>query len=457
MNKNIVVSKFGGSSVADFPAMVRSAGIVLERQSKVALVSATFSTTDQLIKMAELASSDNWAGCEEILFNLKERHYEIASQLKDKSNIVADLELYFNELEAMLKGINLIKESSLKAMDQVLSFGERVSSLLFCEVLKDMAPNKKFKLIDARDFIKTDSQFSKALPNISKIAEKTQDLIDCDSDIIYITQGFIGSDDNNVTTTLGRGGSDYSASLIGEAINATVIEIWTDVAGIATTDPRICPNALWIGEISFDEASEMAHYGAKVLHPTTMQPAMRKNIPIFVGSSLDCNAGGSWIRNDVANRPYVRAITKRSRQNLLTIKTPKMLNVHGFMAKIFDIFARYHISVDCVTTSEISVAVTVDEKTLNNQNLLGELKKLGQIEQESGYALISLIGNNMLDKAGMAKDIFNAIDNVNIRMMSFGASSFNFNFLVKEEMSDQCITRLHQKLIEENYEASTTW
>jgi aspartate kinase len=355
------------------------------------------------------------------------------------------LSSYFTELDLLVQNITLLKELTPKAHDHILSLGERMSSLIFSEVLKNKIPNTSLALLDARSVIKTDSNFGKATPLIAEIAKKCEEL---KTDTIYVTQGFIGSDAEGNTTVLGRGGSDYSAALFAEGFNATVLEIWTDVAGIATTDPRLCPAARIIHEISYAEAAEMAQYGAKILHPATIAPAVRKSIPVFVGSTFEKNLPGTWIKKDVENRPAVRAITKRAHQALLTISNPNMLNAYGFMGEIFDLFGKHRISVDCVTTSEICIAVTVDQPTLDNQKFMKDLESVGKIDVETGFSLISLIGNDLFGQASLAKSIFSSVGDASIRMMSLGASSYNFNFLVKEEESNGCIQKLHKSLIE---------
>jgi aspartate kinase len=314
-------------------------------------------------------------------------------------------------------------------------------------VIQNKLAHKKIQLLDAREFIKTDSNFGKATPQIEVIAHQCSKL---DKSKIYVTQGFIGSDAEGNTTILGRGGSDYSAALFAEGLKASTLEIWTDVAGIATTDPRICKNAKIIHEISYAEAGEMAQYGAKVLHPATIAPAVRQSIPVFVGSTFEKDLPGTWIRENVTHRPAVRAITRRTNQALLTISNPNMFNAYGFMGKVFDIFGQNRISVDCVTTSEIAIAVTVDHTTLENKSFIEDLKSIGTIDIETGLALISLIGNDLFSRNSLAKTIFTSVESTSIRMMSFGASSYNFNFLVKDDVSTQCIEQLHHKLIENN-------
>lgn len=445
MKKPFIVSKFGGTSMGDLPSMSRSATIAIERKSSIVVVSATSGTTDKLIQLAKSASVGETTECEKLVFSIKERHQAIISELPKNQMAVEVLQTYFTELDLLVQNISLLKELTPKALDHILSLGERMSSLIFREVLHHQLPNKSVVLLDARSVIKTDSNFGKATPLISEIAHRCSLL---DTNCIYVTQGFIGSDADGNTTVLGRGGSDYSAALIAEGFQASVLEIWTDVAGIATTDPRLCPQAKIIHEISYAEAAEMAQYGAKVLHPATIAPAVRKSIPVFVGSTFEKDLPGTWIKQHVENQPAVRAITKRSHQALLTISNPDMLNAYGFMGQIFEFFGKNRISVDCVTTSEISIAVTVDHATLENDKFMKELQSVGKIDMETDFALISLIGNDLFNRSNLAKSVFSSVDEASIRMMSLGASSYNFNFLVKEADAKACIVKLHKSLIE---------
>lgn len=445
MSRSFIVSKFGGTSMGDLAAMERSALISRERKSNVVVVSATSGTTDKLISVAKTASAGNSTECEKLVFDIKERHLTMLKEATSEREVHEMLSAQFTELDLLVQNISLLKELTPKAHDHILSLGERMSSLIFKEVLKRHLPNKKVALLDARSIIKTDSIYGKATPLIAEIAKASAEL---NPECVYITQGFIGSDLHGNTTILGRGGSDYSAALFAEGLNATVLEIWTDVAGIATTDPRLCSNAKIIPELSYAEAGEMAQYGAKILHPATIAPAVRKSIPVFVGSTFEKDAPGTWIRHSVENRPAVRAITKRAHQALLTIANPNMLNAHGFMGEIFGIFGKHRISVDCVTTAETSIAITVDHTTIENERFVTDLKQIGSVEVDTGYALISLIGNDLFSRHSLAKNIFNSVDEASIRMMSLGASSYNFNFLVREEDSKVCIQKLHQSLIE---------
>jgi aspartate kinase len=445
---SFIVSKFGGTSMGDVESMKRSAHICAERKSNLIVVSATSGTTDQLIKISKWAAENNHTECEKSIFALKERHLSLLKSAGNYPETLTQLESYFTELDLLLQNVTLLNELTPRAHDHILSLGERMSSLIFRDILSQVMPEKKVQLLDARTIIRTDSHFGKATPLVDKIENLAKEKLNFDGKVIYVTQGFIGADDKGLTTVLGRGGSDYSAALFAEAVGAQVLEIWTDVAGVATTDPRMVKEARIIPELTYSEAAEMAQYGAKILHPATISPAVRKSIPVFVGSSFDKDLPGTWIKATVNDCPNVRAITSRKSQALLTISTPQMFNAYGFMSELFAVFGEHRVSVDCVTTSEISVAVTVENSTLENEAFIRDLKKVGHLHIEEGYSLVSLIGNELTQKSSMARVIFSSIDDVNIRMMSLGASSYNFNFLVKEQDTASVIKKLHQNLIE---------
>ena len=219
------------------------------------------------------------------------------------------------------------------------------------------------------------------------------------------------------------------------------------MTGIATTDPRICKEAKFIDEISFKEASEMAIFGAKVLHPATVEPAMRKNIPVFVGSSFDPAKKGTWVKKEVTDAPLMRALALRKNQTLVTLSTPEMLQTHGFLFKIFKVFNDHKVSIDAITTSEISVSVTIDGEIKSQSQLVKDLQQFAEVQIENGYSLVSLIGNNINHTAGLAKKIFSAIEDINVRMICLGASKHNFCFLVDAANGEKAIQKLHSEFI----------
>ncbi|QDK36217.1 lysine-sensitive aspartokinase 3 [Bdellovibrio sp. NC01] len=450
----LIVSKFGGTSMGDAECMLRSSEVAFRQGSSVVVVSATSGTTNDLIALGKTAETQTWEEAEKILAKIKTRHQKIAADLKLSDDSNKKLNSLFEEMESLAKGVHLLKDCSVKAMDALMSLGERMSSVLCTQamatVLQKQGSNKSAKLFDVRDILRTDDSFGKAKPQTKEIAELASKQLGFlrDYKTVIVTQGYIGRTEEGMTTTLGRGGSDYSAAIVAEGVGADVLEIWTDVAGIATTDPRICPKAKPIDEISFKEASELATFGAKVLHPATLLPAIRKNIPVFVGSSFDAEAKGTWIRKDVDDYPLIRAMAMRKKQILVTLSTPEMLHAHGFLFQIFKIFNDHKVSIDAITTSEISVSVTLDDSTLLNKKLIQDLSEIADVQVEDNLTLISLIGNNINHTPGLGKQIFETIADINVRMICLGASKHNFCFLVSEDKSTEAIQRLHQKFVE---------
>lgn len=443
-----LVAKFGGTSMKDAQAIKRSTEISRDHHANIVVVSATSGTTNKLLKIADLAQAGAWDDVQVLIDVVGKNHDQIAKDLG--LDYFHELEALYQELDTLARGIFYIRDIPAKTLDRLQSIGERLSSYLMCEARKRAYPNEKIELLDARDIIVTNNHFGKAKPIIDEIAERARSL---DPHTIYITQGFMGGTVEGETTTLGRGGSDYSAGLFAEAINAQTLQIWTDVAGVATTDPRLCSDALPIKEMSFKEASELAVFGAKILHPTTLQPAIRKGICVFVGSSFAAQKQGTWIKpfDQCDEKPLIRAMALKRDQTLLTLRTPKMLDTHGFLAQAFAIFDRHLVSVDAITTSEISVAMTVDKQVIHQQSFLDDLKKLGQITIEEELALVSLIGNNINHTPGLAMNIFAGLhcddQPVNVRMICLGASRHNFCMVMEERDAEVAIKRLHRKFI----------
>ena len=440
--------------MGDADCMLRSAEVSFRQGSGLVVVSATSGTTNDLIALGKAAESQAWPTAEALLQKIHQKHGKIAQDLKLSQGYLAELNKLFEEMHSLAKGIFLLKDCSVKAMDTLMSLGERMSSVLFTEamatVLRQKGSTKQACFFDVRQVMRTDDSFGKAKPITAEIAKLCAQNLGTlrDGDNIYCTQGYIGMTEEGHTTTLGRGGSDYSAAIIAEGVSADILEIWTDVAGIATTDPRLCPKAKPIKEISFKEASELATFGAKVLHPATLLPAIRKNIPVFVGSSFDPEARGTWVRKEVDDHPLIRAMALRKKQILVTLSTPEMLHAHGFLFQIFKIFNDHRVSIDAITTSEISVSVTLDDSTLLNKKLISDLSQIAEVHVEEQLALISLIGNNINHTPGLGKQIFDAIPDINVRMICLGASKHNFCFLVSEEQSSEAIRRLHETFIE---------
>lgn len=450
----LIVSKFGGTSMGDAHCMLRSAEVCYHQGSSLVAVSATSGTTNELIRLGRLAEKGEWAGAEAILKSLQDKHLKIAADLVVSVKSSEMMAVLFEEMNSLAKGIFLLKDCSVKAMDTLMSLGERMSSVLFAEAMNQVLTkhdsHKVAELFDVRLVLKTDDNFGKARPHIADVAKLCQAHLGFlrSGTKVICTQGYIGQTEDGVTTTLGRGGSDYSAAILAEGVSADILQIWTDVAGIATTDPRICSAAKAIPEISFQEASELATFGAKILHPATLLPAIRKNIPVFVGSSFDPEMKGTWVRKEVEKYPLIRAMALRSKQVLVTLSTPEMLHTHGFLFQIFKVFNDHKVSIDAITTSEISVSVTLDDSTLLNKRLISDLGQIAEVQVEENLTLVSLIGNNINHTPGLGRQIFDAIEDINVRMICLGASKHNFCFLVSEEQGVEAVKRLHSCFIE---------
>lgn len=456
MNRSFVIAKFGGTSVADYPSMVNSANIVISNPDvKVVVLSASAGVTNLLVALAEGRDAEIR---EQHLLKIRKIQDNILNQLPPNPQLRADIDNLIANIASLSEAASLATSPALT--DELVSHGEIMSSRLFVEVLKER--QKEVIWFDVRKVMRTDNKFGKATPKIEEIKQlccaHLKSLNISDKESIIVTQGFIGSESSGKTTTLGRGGSDYTAALLGEALDATRIDIWTDVAGIYTTDPRIAPAAKRIDEISFAEAAEMATFGAKVLHPATLVPAVRSNIPVFVGSSKAPKDGGTMVYNTgsiTSELPPFRALALRRKQTLLTLTSLNMLYAQGFLANVFAILAKHNISVDLVTTSEVSVALTIDTTGTNTDGsslltkaLFDELSTVCHVDVQEDLALVAIIGNNITSTKGVAKEVFGALDDFCIRLCCYGASTHNACFLVKNSDAEAIIKLLHQHIFE---------
>ena len=447
---SFVVAKFGGTSVADYDAMNRSADVVLaDPNTRLVVLSASAGVTNLLVSLSEgLEATERFVK----LDALRKIQFDILERLQNPNVIREEVERLLENITTLAEAASLATSTALT--DELVSHGELMSTLLFVEIMRER--NVQAQWFDVRKIMRTSDRFGRAEPDVEALAELTnQQLAPRLADGIVITQGFIGSEAKGRTTTLGRGGSDYTAALLGEALHATRVDIWTDVPGIYTTDPRVVSAAKRIDVIAFEEAAEMATFGAKVLHPATLLPAVRSDIPVFVGSSKDPKAGGTLVCKKTENPPLFRALALRRRQTLVTLHSHNMLHSRGFLAEVFGILARHNISVDLITTSEVSIALTLDTTgststgdTLLTQSLLIELSELCRLKVEEDLALVAIIGNKLSRACGVGKEVFGVLDPFNIRMICYGASSYNLCFLVPAEQSEQVVQKLHQNLFE---------
>ncbi|MDN0095790.1 lysine-sensitive aspartokinase 3 [Yersinia rohdei] len=446
----MVVAKFGGTSVADFDAMSRSADVVLSNPDvRLVILSASAGVTNLLVALAEGRALEIRT---QHVDEIRRIQYSILTKLAD-SAIIRE------EIDRMLENITMLSEAASLATspaltDELVSHGELMSTLLFVELLRQRQIAVEW--FDVRKIMRTNDRFGRAEPDTQLLSELAQSqLAPRLPHAIVVTQGFIGSESQGRTTTLGRGGSDYTAALLGEALHVCRIDIWTDVPGIYTTDPRVVPGAKRIDKIAFEEAAEMATFGAKVLHPATLLPAVRCDIPVFVGSSKDPAAGGTLVCNETSNPPLFRALALRRKQTLVSLHSLNMLHARGFLAEVFNILARHNISVDLITTSEVSVALTLDTTgststgdSLLTTSLLTELSSLCRVEVEENLALVAIIGNNLSQACGVGKEVFGVLDPFNIRMICYGASSHNLCFLIPGNDAEKVVQTLHHNLFE---------
>ncbi|MCR9938140.1 lysine-sensitive aspartokinase 3 [Vibrio antiquarius] len=444
------VAKFGGTSVANFEAMSRCATIIENNpNTRLVVSSACSGVTNLLVELANGVQDQTHRT--ELLQNLANIHDAILTQLEDSTKTAAEVYGILDTVTSLAEAASI--QASAKLTDHLVACGELMSTHILTQLMCERGIQAV--RFDIRDVLRTDDNFGRAEPNIEAISTLAQDkLIPLCQQSVVVTQGFIGSDEAGNTTTLGRGGSDYSAALIAESVKAAGLEIWTDVPGIYTTDPRIAPKASPIPEISFSEASEMANFGAKILHPSTLVPALRHDIPVFVGSSKEPEKGGTWIRHQVESSPLFRALALRCNQTMVTLRSANMFHAYGFLAKVFEVLAKHKISVDLITTSEISVSLTLDQTDTSGgapqlpQAAREELEELCKVEVEHDLCLVALIGNNMSESKGYAKQVFGTLEDFNLRMICYGASPHNLCFLLHESVSKQAIQKLHTELFE---------
>ncbi|CAM2730896.1 lysine-sensitive aspartokinase 3 [Glaesserella parasuis] len=448
---HLSVAKFGGTSVANFEAMSACANIVTtDANTRVVVLSASAGVTNYLVELANGCETERR---EEILAAVCTIQYNIIEKLQNPAAVSAEIDALLEHISALALSASLATSAALT--DELICHGEMMSTKIFTQLLKER--NYPAVWVDVREIVATNNHYGKAAPNDEKTQAQSDAILKplIAEGKVVITQGFIGRDDEGKTTTLGRGGSDYSAALLAEVLNANDVLIWTDVPGIYTTDPRVVPAAKRIDTMSFNEAAEMATFGAKVLHPATLLPAVRSNIPVYVGSSKAPEQGGTWVTRDPQPRPTFRALALRRNQILLTLSSLSMLHAQGFLANVFAILAKHKISVDVITTSEVSIALTLDKTgsassgaDMLSPELLEELRQYCNVKVENDLALVAIIGNNLHTQAGIAKQLFATLSPYNVRLISYGASTNNVCTLVQNSEADDVIRSLHSALFE---------
>ena len=443
----MIVMKFGGTSVESAAAIERVASIVHERIDRrpVVVVSAMGKTTNKLLAIAAKAVKGSRNEALDHLDALKQFHLTEARKLatgEHATNIETTLTGLFQELEELVKGIAVMGELTPRATDAVSAYGERISSEIVTVAFDAMGVPAVH--VDSRDLIVTDTRHTQALPLLPQTYSRLAATIPALArDRVVVMGGFIAATEDGVTSTLGRGGSDFTAAIVGAGIGAEEIQIWTDVDGMLTADPTIMPGGHRVRTISFGEAAELAYFGAKVLHPSTVVPAIEKNIPVLILNSRRPEVEGTRIvREPVPTANVAKSIACKKNIILLNIVSTRMLMAHGFLRRIFDIFDRYETPVDMVATSEVSVSLTIDNAS-RLKEITRELRQFADVSAEEDQAIVCVVGDNIRYTPGVAGRAFTALRDINIRMISQGASLLNLSMVVAQQDLKAAVERLH--------------
>ena len=450
----MIVMKFGGTSVEDATAIRRLVSIVRRQSHRrpVVVVSAMGRTTNGLLECARTAAAGDMRTAQSSLDEIAAHHFKTADQLAPQQEIESLREALgrlFIAVRSTLEEIGQTGRLTPRLSDAVSSNGELLSSMVVAAALR--ADGMKGVWTDVRPMMRTNDDFTRAAPQFDVANPKlkegfTEALAD---DGAPVTQGFIGSTSDGVTTTIGRGGSDYSASIIGAAMDAEEIQIWTDVDGIMTTDPRVAPEAAKVKVISFAEASELAYFGAKVLHPSTLLPAMSREVPVRVCNSRRPEVAGTAIVSSAPpSSAVVKAIAFKRGITVVNVTSDRMLMAHGFLSRLFAVCDRHETSVDMVATSEVSVSMTLDD-TRRLDAIVADMRSLGEVSVERDAALICLVGENLKFTPGVASRIFSSIEQVNVSMISHGASAINVSFIVDGASVESAVRSLHREFFGE--------
>jgi aspartate kinase len=447
----MIVMKFGGTSVKDVPAVRRLIDIVRARRRPVVVVSALAKVTDALIEVSKRAERGDGPGAAEAVRALRHRHQEMAELVSDarrKGELLAAIDEAFRELETIVHAMAVIEEVSPRSADTIVSFGELVSSRVVAAALTDAGVPARF--VDARQVLITDTQHGAAQPDREQTDQRLGRLVapPVADGVVPVLGGFIGSNGTGVTTTLGRGGSDYSAALFGAGLRADEIQIWTDVDGMLTADPRVVDAPRVVPELSFDEASELAYFGAKVLHPSTILPAVRLDIPVRILNSQRPEVEGTLIKRSVvrgADAPA--AIACKRGVTRIDIASTRMLMAYGFLRRVFEVFERFKTPVDVVTTSEVSVSVTIDDRR-SLDAIVQELSAFADVSCDEGMAIVCAVGESLCGDSHLTTRVLGALEGLPLAMVSQGGSRKNITVVLRDTDVKAAMGRLHRRFFE---------
>ncbi len=443
--------KFGGTSVADPDAITRLIGIVRQQQAKtkstpLVVVSALSGVTDKLVAIAQFAEDGATGKAAAEVAALVERHVAVATAVTSKSRptVVADVRRELEELNGLVHALAVLREVSPRSRDAVHAVGELVSSRIVAAAFADHGIPSSW--VDARTVLVTDAEHTAAIPDMMETGDRVRDRIAplLAEGKVVVLGGFIGATANGVTSTLGRGGSDYSAAIFGACLGVDEIQIWTDVDGMLTADPRIVPQPRLVPQLSFAEASELAYFGAKVLHPSTILPAVAKNIPVRIVNARRPENTGTLITAD--GRPaegQLTALACKRDVTVVDITSTRMLMAHGFLRRLFEVFERFKTAVDVVTTSEVSVSVTIDD-TRRLEAILDNLHNFAEASCEREMAIICAVGENLRADPTLFGRAVTALDRIPLRLVSQAASRRNITFVLRDADVPHAMMRLHE-------------
>ena len=449
----MIVMKFGGTSVANCEAITRTIGIVQNRleEKPIVVVSALSKVTDLLYRVSDEAKKCHPQQALAHVETLRERHIHLLGQLLDEGSQLEIAKKGINaicdDLSILVRAVCMLGELTPRSQAKIIGTGEILSSTVIWHAMNQRGIRTSW--IDARRMIITDNDYLKGKPIIPEIEQRVPVEIDKNykgKDAV-ITQGFIASTIDGQPTVLGRGGSDYTASLIGMAINASAIEIWTDVDGVRTADPRRVPNTMSIERLSFEEAAEMAHFGAKVLHPLTIEPAIAKNIPVYVLNSTNPLSRGTAILQSDQIDDGIKSISFKENIYLLNIFSTGMIEVSGFLSKVFKIFADSNVSVDLISTSEANISITIDSSQ-QIDHVVELLSEFATVKVHTDKAQVSIIGKNVAMQRGLMRWAMSSFNNIDIYMISQGTSLVNISYVIDRVNLDEVLQELHKYLFE---------
>ena len=434
------VLKFGGTSVGS-PERMKGVHQILTRDDdrKIVVLSAVSGTTNTLVAFAEKHAKQDLDGLKQAMKDFYAKYLKFVEELYSSPEFVlkgkAVVDHYFGVLEGIFEGPHSEASSKLTVVQ-----GELISTNLFINYLLEHGENAS--LINAADFVRINESNE---PDLDKIGELLEPVLEKESGRqILITQGFICTNSHGEIDNLRRGGSDYSATLIASAIGAKEAQIWTDIDGMHNNDPRIVESTFPIAELSFDEAGELAYFGAKILHPNCIIPAQQRNVPVRIKNTMDPDATGTLITSN-KNPETVKAIAVKDGITAIKIKSSRMVLAYGFLRKIFEVFERYKTPIDMITTSEIAVSVTIDQSTYLSE-ILEEISPYGSVEVDKNQSIVCIVGDFVAERKGVGADIFKALESIPIRMISYGGSKNNISLLIDTDYKKYALTSLNKQL-----------